>query len=164
MRDKYFQHRIMEKLLELKQGAKGAHAFVNKDRKPENSEINQLPNNRLMELFKQVKEGNTKAMETLSVKYIQLVINIAKDFKNNNLTDLELILKGNSGLIKAAENFDNSRGIDFSAYASWSVRQEIIKAIDEYEYLKPMPLNKIGLLSKKKYWNQHHKEPVNQLI
>lgn len=154
----------MEKLLQLKSGTLGTRAFTNKDHKTVNTEVNPLPSNRLMELFKQIKKGDTKAMETLSVKYIQLIINIANDFKCNGLTDLELVLRGNSGLIKAAENFDNSRGIDFSAYATWSIRQEIMQAIDEYEVLKPMPLNKIGLLSKKKYWNQNYKERIGQLL
>lgn len=154
----------MEKLLQLKSGTKATSAFINKDHKPKKTEVNQLANNRLMELFKQIKEGNTNAMEILSVKYIHLVIDIAADFKNNSLTDLELILKGNCGLITAAEMFDNSRGIDFSAYAMWTIRQEIIHAIDEYEFLKPMPLNKIGLLSKKKYWNQNQKDRIGQLL
>lgn len=154
----------MEKLQQLKQGTKGTRAFKNKDISLENLEENQLPNIRLMELFKRIKEGDTYAKETLSVKYIQLVINIAGEYKGNGLTDLELILKGNNGLIKAAEKFDNSRGIDFSAYATWSVRQEIIQAIDEYEFLKPMPLYKIGLLSKKKYWNQNINARAGQLL
>lgn len=154
----------MEKLQPLKQGTKGSRAFKNKDISLDNLEENQLPNIRLMELFKRIKEGDPKAKETLSIKYIQLVINIAGDFKGNGLTDLELILKGNNGLIKAAEKFDNSRGIDFSAYATWSVRKEILQAIDEYEFLKPMPLYKIGLLSKKKYWNKNFKARTDQLL
>lgn len=144
----------MERLQQLKQGTKGTRAFKNTDNNPGNLEVNQLPNIQLMELFKRIKKGDPKAKETLSIKYIQLVIKIAGDFKGNGLTDLELILKGNNGLIKAAEKFDNSRGINFGAYAIWSVRKEILQAIDEYEFLKPTPINKIGLLSKKKYWDK----------
>ncbi|MGE5449296.1 MAG: sigma factor [Bacteroidales bacterium] len=154
----------MERLQQLKQGIKGTHAFKNTDNNPRYLQVNQQPNNQLMELFKRIKEGDPKAKETLSIKYIQLIINIAGDFKGNGLTDMELILKGNNGLIKAAEKFDHLRGIDFSSYAMWSVRQEILQAIDEYEFLKPMPLNKIGLLSKNKYWNKNIKARADQLL
>lgn len=153
----------MEQLLQVKKGANAIHSLIHNEPVTEKTEVNQLPNNRLMELFKQIKEGDTNAIETLSVKYIQLIIHIAEDFKHNGLTDLELILKGNCGLIKAAENFDESRGIDFNDYAVWSVRQAIIQAIDEKEFVKPLPINKIGLLSHKKYWYQDHKERFGQL-
>lgn len=154
----------MEKVLQLKPGHKRKLAFIQKDQETEDKKYNQLPDSHLMELIAQIKKGNQQAMETLSVRYIQLVISVAGDFKGNGLTDLELILKGNVGLIKAAENFDQSRGIDFNAYATWSVRQQIIQAIDEFEFRKPLPLNKIGLLSKKKYFIQNAQERVDQLL
>ncbi|MGE5394975.1 MAG: sigma factor [Candidatus Saccharibacteria bacterium] len=154
----------MEKLYKLRSGIKAKHALKQNSQKTKGLEFNQLPNVRLMELFTQIKKGNQQAIETLSIRYIQLVIGVAGDFKGNGLTDLELILKGTSGLIKAAENFDHSRGIEFDAYAMWSVRQQLIQAIDEYEYTRPLPLNKIGLLSKKKFFNQNPSERVNQLL
>lgn len=154
----------MEKQLIFKKDIKGSNAFPKKQEKSETISFTHLPNNELMELLNQIKQGNTKAMETLSIKYIRLVINTSLDFNGNGLTDFELILKGNAGLIKAAENFDASRGIDFSAYAAWSVRQEIIQAIDEKEFNKPMPLNKIGLLSRNKFWKQNPKEEIGQIL
>jgi RNA polymerase primary sigma factor len=154
----------MENLLQFKPGFKGNYAFIRKEEAIEHTESDHLANNRLLELFSKIKMGDPKAVETLSVRFIRLVINIADDFKGNGLTDLELVLNGNAGLIKAAEKFDISRGIDFEAYAIWSVRQQIIKAIDEHEFSKPLPLNKIGLLSKNKYWNQNSKEQLHQLL
>lgn len=154
----------MEKLFILKRDAIGKRTFIKKEQSKENSSFTHLPSNDLMELLKQIKAGNTKSMESLSAQYIRLVINICNDYKGNGLTDMELILKGNAGLIKAAENYDGDRGIDFNAYASWSIRQEIIQAIDEKELNKPMPLNQIGLLSKKKYWSQNHKERIGNML
>lgn len=107
-----------------------------------------------MDLLTRIKGGDTYAMETLSAQYIRLLMDICEDFKGNGLTNMELILSGNTGLIKAAENFDTSRGIEFSAFATWSIRQQIIQAIDEKEFTKPMPLNQIGLLFKTKNWHQ----------
>lgn len=154
----------MEKLLILRQNTKAKGAFIKNQDKSEAITFTHFPNNDLMELFNQIKEGSPNAMETLSARYVHLIINIAGDFKENGLTDLELILKGNAGLLKAAENFDVSRGIDFSAYASWVVRQEIIQAIDEKEFNKPIPLNKIGLLSRNKFWNNEQKEGTSKLL
>lgn len=162
---KYFKNVDMtEQLLQARNNAKVTRAFIHKRLKKENTKVNILPNNRLMELFKQIKEGDINAMETLSIKYIQLIINVSEDFKSDGLTDLELILKGNSGLIKAAENFDESRGIDFHDYAVWSVRQAIIQAIDEKELVKPLPLNKIGLLTHKNYRYQLQRESTGRFL
>lgn len=154
----------MEQLLHVRKSVKSSRKFIHKDNKTENLRVNQLSNKRLMELFKKIKEGDTNAIETLSVKYIQLIINVANDFKNDGLTDLELILKGNHGLIKAAENFDESRGIDFYDYAVWSIRQAIVQAIDENIFNKLLPLNKIGLLTHKKYWYQNQQNRTGQLF
>lgn len=155
---------MTEQSLHVRKNAIATRAFIRKNLKKTNTKVNLLPNKRLMELFKQIKEGDVNAMETLSTKYIQLIINVSEDFKGDSLTDLELILKGNSGLIKAAEHFDESRGIDFHDYAAWSVRQAIIQAIDEKEFIKPLPLNKIGLLTHKRYRYQNLQESTGQLL
>jgi excisionase family DNA binding protein len=121
----------MENLLQFKPGFKGNYAFIRKEEAIEHTESDHLANNRLLELFSKIKMGDPKAVETLSVRFIRLVINIADDFKGNGLTDLELVLNGNAGLIKAAEKFDISRGIDFEAYAIWSVRLRIPEVAKE---------------------------------
>lgn len=99
-------------------------------------------------LFNQIKNGNRKVLElSVSAKH-RYVVCIAKRFQNNGLTLHELILKGNLGLLKAVENFEPERGYSFLSYAIWCIRQSIIHAFLEDIKTKPIPLNKIGLISK----------------
>ena len=43
----------------------------------------------------------------------------------------DLLAEGMSGLLRAVEKFDSSRGFKFSTYAHWWVRQAITRAISE---------------------------------
>lgn len=99
----------------------------------------------------QIIDGDPKALEALITTHIPLVINVARRFQNNGLSFYDLINIGTWGLIKAAKNFDESRGFEFNNYATWHIRQSIIQAIMENELIKPIPLNRIGLLSKTHY-------------
>ena len=53
-----------------------------------------------------------------------------------------------SGLLKAAERFDETRGFKFISYAVWWIRQSILQAISEQSRLVRLPLNQVGSLNK----------------
>lgn len=77
---------------------------------------------------------------------IRLVISIAKRFQNCGLSLIDLISKGKSGLTRAYKGFDESRGFDFTDYATWHIRQSMVRAIVENQPQRPTPLNKIGMI------------------
>ena len=57
------------------------------------------------------------------------MISIAKRYLGSRLTFSDLIQEGNIGLIKAIEKFDPDKEFKFSTYATWWIKQSIIKPI-----------------------------------
>ena len=75
------------------------------------------------------QSGDDDAKEIVINSNLRLVVYVAKKFKNDNLTLLDLIQEGNKGLITAVSKFDCSKGVRFSTYATHWIRQAIQKAI-----------------------------------
>lgn len=51
----------------------------------------------------------------------------------------DLIQEGNLGLMEAAERFEPERGFRFSTYATWWVRQRMLRAISDYSRTIRLP-------------------------
>lgn len=69
-----------------------------------------------------------EAERALVVANLRLVISIAKSYQRGGRYDLnELIQYGNFGLMHAAKKFDYRRGFKFSTYATWWIRQAVIR-------------------------------------
>ncbi|MCX8044027.1 MAG: RNA polymerase sigma factor RpoD/SigA [Desulfobacterota bacterium] len=72
-----------------------------------------------------------KIKDELISANLRLVIGIAKRYVNKGLPLSDLIQEGNIGLIRAVEKFDYRLGNRLSTYASWWIRQTIIRAIED---------------------------------
>lgn len=85
----------------------------------------------------------SNAKNTLVKHNLRLVINFAKNYirKVKALSYLDLIEFGNLGLMKAAEKFDYTRGLKFSTYATWWIRQAITRSIADYERIIRIPVH-----------------------
>lgn len=88
------------------------------------------------------------AREVLITANLRLVVSIAHQFRNRGVDLNDLIQEGNIGLMKAAEGFDHTRGVKFSTYATYRIREAISRAIDDQKRTIRLPVYKIELLSK----------------
>lgn len=62
---------------------------------------------------------------------LRLVVSVAKQYRNRGLSFLDLIQEGNTGLMRAVDKFECSRGFKFCTYATWWIRQAITRAIGD---------------------------------
>lgn len=83
----------------------------------------------IREIFKQSK-GIKKLKNQLVQANLRLVISIAKKYAQHGLALSDLIQEGNLGLIRAIDTYDYRRGHRFITYATWWIRQAMIRALD----------------------------------
>jgi RNA polymerase primary sigma factor len=90
------------------------------------------------QLEAEVKRGE-KARRRLIVCNLRLVISVAKHYLNCGLPLSDLVQEGNVGLMEAVERYDHRRGLRFSTYAMWWIRQAIQRAVANHGRVIRLP-------------------------
>ncbi|HZV46953.1 MAG TPA: sigma-70 family RNA polymerase sigma factor [Thermodesulfovibrionales bacterium] len=90
----------------------------------------------------------TKTKHELIIHNLRLVVYVAKHYIGRGLSLLDLIQEGNIGLIKALDKFDYKRGFKFSTYATWWIRQTIIRALMDQVKTIRLPVHITDLYGK----------------
>lgn len=80
------------------------------------------------ELVKELNRASKAKMAMLAAN-LRLVVSVAKRYRFQKLSFQDLIQEGTFGLVKAAEKFDPERGFKFSTYATWWIKQSIMRGI-----------------------------------
>lgn len=108
-----------------------------------------------LRLGKLIKEGSetekNNAKKQLIQANLRLVVSIAKKYIGQGVLFMDLVQEGSLGLIKAAEKFDYRKNFKFSTYATWWIKQTIIRAISNHSRTIRIPVH---MLDKIKRYNK----------
>ncbi|HET9250955.1 MAG TPA: sigma-70 family RNA polymerase sigma factor [Candidatus Eisenbacteria bacterium] len=86
------------------------------------------------------------ARRKLILSYLRLVVSIARAYRNRGVEFLDLVEEGNLGLITAVDRFDVDRGIHFSTYATWWIRQAIARGVANQARTVRIPIHVLQMM------------------
>lgn len=89
-----------------------------------------------------------EAKKDLAAGNLRLVVSIAKKYRNNQVSFLDIIQEGNTGLMRAVEKYEYRRGFKFSTYATWWIRQSITRSLSDFSRTIRLPVHIVEQLGK----------------
>lgn len=90
-------------------------------------------------LGRRIRAGDEAAVEELVTRNLRFVVMMARRYGRRGGSLADLVNEGNLGLMRAAERFDERKGVRFLTYAAWWVRQALVEATRRQEQLVRAP-------------------------
>jgi len=100
------------------------------------SKLNQAANR-----LQRAIDGMHRIEAEFVVANLRLVISLAKSFCNRGLPISDLLQEGNIGLMKAAERYDYRTRCRFCTYASWWIKQSIVRSLSDQSRIIRLPVH-----------------------
>ncbi len=101
-------------------------------------------------LYLLVREGEI-ARKELVLANLRLVVKAVKPIARKRNLDLwDAIAEGNRGLLRATETFDERLGYRFSTYATWWIRQHVLRHAEQVGRFIRLPVHKEEILGRLK--------------
>lgn len=119
------------------------------------------------ELADRIKIGDQDAIDQMTRANLRLVVKIARNYAGLGVPLMDLIAEGNTGLMKAVERFDPSKGGKMSTYGAWWIKQAIKRALSNQSKTIRLPSHLIEKLSRLRkfemeYKSKYNRDPSNQ--
>lgn len=102
-----------------------------------------------MAAFRTAKQEMLAARQSLINANLRLVVSVARRYAGiGGMGIADLIQEGNIGLMRAADLFDYRRGCRFSTYATWWIRQAIMRSLSNHSRLIRLPVHSAATVSR----------------
>ena len=101
-----------------------------------------------IELAKRIEKGDEWAKVKLIQSNLRLVVKIVKYYSTFDNNFMDSIQEGNIGLMKAIEKYDYRKGVKFSTYAAWWIKQSILRHLSQKKRAVRLPYRKEEKLRK----------------
>jgi RNA polymerase primary sigma factor len=90
-------------------------------------------------LTERIRRGDERARERMIEANLRLVVSVARHYNCRGMTFEDVVQEGIIGLMAAINKFDPDRGFRFSTYATYWIRQAIVRAIEKQSRMIRLP-------------------------
>lgn len=109
---------------------------------------NQELDKKLRSELEQIAEKGRRDKNHMIEANLRLVVSLAKRYTGRGMLFMDLIQEGSTGLIRAVEKFDYTKGYKFSTYATWWIRQAITKGLADQARTIRLPVHVVEKFNK----------------
>lgn len=118
-----------------------------------------------IELFRRIGRGDEEAREHVIKANLRLVVKIARKYSRLGVPFMDLVEEGNLGLLRGTQKFDMTKGCRFATYASWWIKQFIMRALANQGKTIRLPVYMVERVSRierliNSYKAKHNRNPT----